>query len=75
MQLQDNKTLERVHKIIRRTVGIGAILFVAYLLIGFFGLRANQKTVSFLISWFSLLLLNLYLIYWGFVKNQKKEAR
>lgn len=47
-------------KLIRRTLTILSILFLAYLVIGYFGLKPTQKTPGFMISWVGMFLFSCY---------------
>lgn len=49
-------------KVLRGLIIFICVLFILYLIIGYFGLTASQKTVGFMFSWYGMFAVSIYVI-------------
>jgi len=59
---QTNTSNHGVGKFIRGLIVTVCALFILYLIIGFFGLTAAQKTTGFMFSWIGMFFVSVYII-------------
>ncbi|QER67537.1 hypothetical protein [Paucilactobacillus nenjiangensis] len=58
----NNSNKGKQHKVVRGSIIVFCVLFILYLIIGYFGLTEAQKTAGFMFSWYGMFAVSLYVI-------------
>lgn len=61
-QAKQNENKKTGKKLLRGTIIIICVLFILYLIIGYFGLTDAQKTGGFMFSWYGMFAVSIYFI-------------
>jgi uncharacterized membrane protein YozB (DUF420 family) len=61
-QTKQKQTKKSSKKVLRGSIIFICVLFILYLIIGYFGLTTAQKTGGFMFSWYGMFAVSIYVI-------------